>query len=195
MNVTREAANTRRMREHQLTKRQDNSITHEEVDLGVVTTVIDYSTSALLNARPSSAGLLDVIQGGVDCKPLISDADEQIIMKISFKDPCTITAVIIRADEAPEVSEGEEVSGPKSLKFYSNREDLDFSEVEDFPPAQTAELKKDEGKVVLRGNKFQRVNSVQIFTVSNQNDTPLTYINQLSLRGFVCPPYTQQHMK
>lgn len=193
MNINREAANTRRMREHQMTKRQDSTITHEEVDLGLMTTVIDYTTSTVLNARPDSGDIQDVTRGTE--RALISDTDEQVILRIVFKDPCTVTAIIVRADDVPDVEElKDQISGPKKLNFYSNREDLDFSEVEDVPPAQSADLEAGEAKVVLRGNKFQRVNSIQIFAVSNQSDTPMTFINQLSLRGFVCPPYTQQHM-
>eukprot|EP01055_Gregarina_sp_Pseudo9_P005847 Gregarina_sp_Pseudo_9__5846@NODE_900_length_2076_cov_64_675012_g845_i0_p2_GENE_NODE_900_length_2076_cov_64_675012_g845_i0NODE_900_length_2076_cov_64_675012_g845_i0_p2_ORF_typecomplete_len195_score22_39PITH/PF06201_13/5_1e27_NODE_900_length_2076_cov_64_675012_g845_i04591043 len=193
MNINREAANTRRMREHQMTKRQDNTITHEEVDLGTVTTVVDYATSMMLNARPDSGDVQDVTQDSG--KALVSDTDEQLIIKIVFKDPCTVTGVWVRADSPPDKPElKDQLSGPKVLNFYSNREDLDFSEVEDIPPAQSAELESGKSRVVLRGNKFQRVNSIQIFAVSNQNNTPFTYINQLALKGFVCPPYTQQHM-
>eukprot|EP01053_Blabericola_migrator_P009521 Blabericola_migrator_1__9520@NODE_517_length_7921_cov_221_621976_g395_i0_p6_GENE_NODE_517_length_7921_cov_221_621976_g395_i0NODE_517_length_7921_cov_221_621976_g395_i0_p6_ORF_typecomplete_len195_score29_75PITH/PF06201_13/1_6e27_NODE_517_length_7921_cov_221_621976_g395_i020602644 len=193
MNINREAANTRRMREHQLTKRQGNAVAHEEVDLGVATSVIDYTTSTLLNAKPDSGNVQSVTQG--IGKAVVSDADEQLIVKIMFKDPCTITAVIVEAKSPPEPSsEDESMSGPKTLNFYSNKDDLDFWEVQEIPAAQVADIPQGEAKVVLKGNKFQRVNSVQIFAADNQNGTPLTFINRLSLRGFVCPPYTQQHM-
>eukprot|EP01057_Protomagalhaensia_wolfi_P002780 Protomagalhaensia_wolfi_Nauph_80__2779@NODE_289_length_2904_cov_262_861431_g216_i0_p2_GENE_NODE_289_length_2904_cov_262_861431_g216_i0NODE_289_length_2904_cov_262_861431_g216_i0_p2_ORF_typecomplete_len196_score23_70PITH/PF06201_13/1_1e27_NODE_289_length_2904_cov_262_861431_g216_i033620 len=194
MNINREAANTRRMREHQLSKRPESTVAHEEVDLGVATSVIDYTTSTALNARPDIGNVRDVTQG--TGKALVSDADEQLILKIMFKDPCTVTAVIVRADSPPDQEGGssEPISGPKNIKFYSNREDLDFWEVQDIPAAQSTQIDAGEAKVVLKGNKFQRVNSIQIFAADNQGDTPLTYINQLSLRGFVCPPYTHQHM-
>lgn len=210
--INLEAQNTRKMREHQLNhKRQENALGnfHEEVNLGCETTVINFATSVALNAQSDKATLADIVQENPENWCLVSDADPQLLFRIVFKDPTTVTALSFKAVFPPEDVKG--CAPPSEIRIYSNKDDLDFTDIEETVPAQVAQLKcpknrqtaEDveeevvENMIYLKGAKFQRISSIQIFIADNQDpqNCLYTYLNGLVLKGFVCPPYTQQHNK
>eukprot|EP00921_Rhytidocystis_pertsovi_P024263 GHVQ01038995.1.p1 GENE.GHVQ01038995.1~~GHVQ01038995.1.p1 ORF type:complete len:202 (+),score=38.19 GHVQ01038995.1:1745-2350(+) len=83
-------------------------------------------------------------------------------------------------------------TGPRLVKLYSNNVQLDFSEAENTQPDQIIELSPellDGRKIPLRGSKFQRCKSVQIFVEENIGDTLFTFINRIAVWGFETPSY------
>ncbi|KAF7129679.1 hypothetical protein RHSIM_Rhsim10G0108600 [Rhododendron simsii] len=79
-----------------------------------------------------------------------------------------------------------ECGGPKTVKLYANREHMGFSNVNDFPPSDTAVLSPEilQGKpVVLKYVKFQNVRSLTIFVEDNQSGSDVTKIQKIVLYG------------
>ncbi|KAK2995963.1 hypothetical protein RJ640_026002 [Escallonia rubra] len=75
---------------------------------------------------------------------------------------------------------------PKTVKLYSNKEHMGFSNVNDFPPSDTAVLSEDniKGKpVVLKYVKFQNVRSLTIFIEDNQSGSDITKVQKIGLYG------------
>ncbi|XP_028109728.1 PITH domain-containing protein At3g04780 [Camellia sinensis] len=76
--------------------------------------------------------------------------------------------------------------GPKTVKLFANREHMGFSNVNDFPPSDTAVLSSDtlEGKpVILKYVKFQNVRSLTIFVEDNQSGSDITKVQKIVLYG------------
>ncbi|TYG47012.1 hypothetical protein ES288_D11G303800v1 [Gossypium darwinii] len=73
---------------------------------------------------------------------------------------------------------GSEEEGPKTVKLFRNREHMGFSNVNDFPPSDTA------GKsVALKCVKFQNVRSLTIFIEDNQSGSEITKVQKTALYG------------
>ncbi|KAL7204864.1 hypothetical protein ACSBR2_017888 [Camellia fascicularis] len=108
---------------------------------------------------------------------LESDADEQLLMYIPFTQVIKLHSIIIK---------GPEEEGPKTVKLFANREHMGFSNVNDFPPSDTAVLSPDtlEGKpVILKYVKFQNVRSLTIFVEDNQSGSDITKVQKIVLYG------------
>ncbi|CAL5330469.1 unnamed protein product [Camellia sinensis] len=108
---------------------------------------------------------------------LESDADEQLLMYIPFTQVIKLHSIIIK---------GPEEEGPKTVKLFANREHMGFSNVNDFPPSDTAVLSSDtlEGKpVILKYVKFQNVRSLTIFVEDNQSGSDITKVQKIVLYG------------
>ncbi|CAF2370677.1 hypothetical protein BRARA_A03752 [Brassica rapa] len=108
---------------------------------------------------------------------LESDADEQLLIYIPFNQVIKLHSFAIK---------GPEEEGPKTVKFFSNKEHMCFSNVNDFPPSDTAELTEEnlKGKpVVLKYVKFQNVRSLTIFIEDNQSDSEVTKVQKIALYG------------
>ncbi|KAJ6737409.1 AD039 HT014 THIOREDOXIN FAMILY TRP26 [Salix viminalis] len=76
--------------------------------------------------------------------------------------------------------------GPKTVKLFSNKEHMGFSNVNDYPPSDTVVLSPDtlKGKpVVLKYVKFQNVRSLAIFIEDNQLESEITKVQKISLFG------------
>jgi len=115
---------------------------------------------------------------------LVSDADEQMLLNIHFNQKVRIRSIVIQTKVAEQ--------GPKELKIFTNRPSLGFEDVEnaDEPEtAQTLELSQEEvslGKPIsLRFVRFQNVNSLHIFIISNQGGTETTRIDAVNFFGSV----------
>lgn len=213
--INNEAANTRKMREHQQKKllQQSNVVTHEETDLMMCSSVINLGNSVALNTNENYASLIQVMMANPRNLSLVSDVDHQLLLKISFKDPVTLTAAGFRAEFPPTESAGgktvegnsanissnndtsldpSDYSGPKRIKCYPNLEELDFIDTESTTPAQEILLNPAQlsgERVALRGNRFSRCLSVQFFIEENQGDTVYTFLNRLCLWGRISPAY------
>ncbi|KAK3006257.1 hypothetical protein RJ639_016883 [Escallonia herrerae] len=84
------------------------------------------------------------------------------------------------------VVKGPVEEGPKTVKLYSNKEHMGFSNVNDFPPSDTAVLSEDniKGKpLVLKYVKFQNVRSLTIFIEDNQSGSDITKVQKIGLYG------------
>ncbi|CEM33379.1 unnamed protein product [Vitrella brassicaformis CCMP3155] len=194
-----EATNTEKMRQHQLMKRMSAkpSGVHEEMDLAVCSDVIGFEQTLALNASSKFAKIREILEANPTDKSLVSDVDRQLILKISFKNPVTLTFISFRADVPPKPNpdtagdgggggDDDDISPPSIIRIYSNKEDMDFDEVDRLEPSQTFELSKEQlsgQRLVLRGSRFQRCSSIQIFVEDNHGDTEQTFLNRVSLIG------------
>ncbi|KAK6143216.1 hypothetical protein DH2020_023564 [Rehmannia glutinosa] len=108
---------------------------------------------------------------------LESDADEQLLINIPFLQVIKLHSIVIK---------GPEEEGPKTVKLFANREHMGFSNVNDFPPSDTAVLSEDnlKGKpVIVKYVKFQNVRSLTIFIEDNQSGSDITKVQKIVLCG------------
>ncbi|KAI5398359.1 hypothetical protein KIW84_063955 [Lathyrus oleraceus] len=108
---------------------------------------------------------------------LESDADEQLLLYIPFTQVIKLYSFVIK---------GPEDEGPKTVKLFSNKEHMGFSNVNDYPPSDTAVLSPEnlKGKpVLLKYVKFQNVRSLTIFIEDNQTDSEITKVQKILLIG------------
>ncbi|XP_050382326.1 PITH domain-containing protein At3g04780 [Argentina anserina] len=108
---------------------------------------------------------------------LESDADEQLLIYIPFLQVIKLHSIVIK---------GHEEDGPKTVKLFSNKEHMGFSNVNDYPASDTVVLTPDhlKGKpVVLKYVKFQNVRSLTIFIEDNQSDSEVTKVQKIGLVG------------
>ncbi|SBT41379.1 thioredoxin [Plasmodium ovale wallikeri] len=64
-----------------------------------------------------------------------SDVDNELIINIPFTNPCKIVSLFLIG--------GEKGMYPKKMKIFSNREDIDFENINDFKCIQEVELSED----------------------------------------------------
>ncbi|SOV81244.1 thioredoxin, putative [Plasmodium sp. gorilla clade G3] len=64
-----------------------------------------------------------------------SDVDHELIINIPFNSPCKISSLFLIG--------GEEGTYPRKIKIFSNREDIDFGNINDFKCVQEFELSQD----------------------------------------------------
>ncbi|GAB4855402.1 hypothetical protein Ancab_024025 [Ancistrocladus abbreviatus] len=168
-----------------------SAIQRSQVDL---IDFVDWSGVECLN-QSSSHSLSNALKQGYredDGLILESDADEQLLMYIPFTQVIKLYSIAIK---------GPEEEGPKTVKLYSNREHMGFSDVNDFPPSDTAVLSPDnlqlcnhvedyvcvlymQGQpIVLKYVKFQNVRSLTIFIEDNQSGSDITKVQKLALYG------------
>ncbi|XP_009771079.1 PITH domain-containing protein At3g04780 [Nicotiana tabacum] len=140
---------------------------------------IDWSGVECLNQN-SSHSISNALKQGYredEGLNLESDADEQLLIYIPFNQVIKLHSFVIK---------GPEEEGPKTVKLFSNKEHMGFSNVSDYPPSDTAILSEDnlKGKpVILKYVKFQNVRSVTIFIEDNQSDSELTRVQKIVLYG------------
>ncbi|GAV90642.1 PITH domain-containing protein [Cephalotus follicularis] len=153
-----------------------NAIQRSQVDL---LEFIDWSGVECLNQN-SSHSVANALKQGYredDGLNLESDADEQLLIYIPFMQVVKLHSIAII---------GPEEEGPKTVKLYSNKEHMGFSNVSDYPPSDTAVLSTDnlKGKpVVLKYVKFQNVRSLTIFVEENQSGSDVTKVQKIALFG------------
>ncbi|KAG5528567.1 hypothetical protein RHGRI_029299 [Rhododendron griersonianum] len=140
---------------------------------------VDWSGVECLN-QSTSHSLANALKQGYredEGLNLESDADEQLLIYIPFTQVIKLHSIAIN---------GPEDEGPKTVKLYANREHMGFSNVNDFPPSDTAVLTPEnlQGKpVVLKYVKFQNVRSLTIFVEDNQSGSDVTKIQKIFLYG------------
>ncbi|CAN0829444.1 PITH domain-containing protein At3g04780 [Linum grandiflorum] len=108
---------------------------------------------------------------------LESDADEQLLIYIPFNQVVKLHSIALK---------GPEEEGPKTVKLFSNKEHMGFSNVNDYPPSDTIVLSEDgvQGKpVALKYVKFQNVRSVTIFIEDNQAGGDVTKVQKIAFFG------------
>ncbi|KAA8544933.1 hypothetical protein F0562_019672 [Nyssa sinensis] len=141
--------------------------------------LVDWTGVECLNQN-SSHSLPNALKQGYredEGLNLESDADEQLLIYIPFNQVIKLHSIVIK---------GPEEEGPKTVKLFTNKEHMGFSNVNDFPPSDTAVLSADnlKGKpVVLKYVKFQNVRSLTIFIEDNQSDSDITKVQKLVLYG------------
>ncbi|KAJ9185849.1 hypothetical protein P3X46_005436 [Hevea brasiliensis] len=153
-----------------------SAIQRSQVDL---VDFVDWSGVECLNQN-SGHSLPNALKQGYredDGLNLESDADEQLLIYIPFTQVVKLYSVVVQ---------GPEEEGPKTVKLFSNKEHMGFSNVNDFPPSDTAILSLDnlKGKPVgLKYVKFQNVRSLTIFIEDNQSGSDITKVQKIALFG------------
>ncbi|XP_066332924.1 PITH domain-containing protein At3g04780-like [Miscanthus floridulus] len=109
---------------------------------------------------------------------LASDSDEQLLIYIPFMQVVKLHSALFK---------GPEEEGPKTVKLFSNKEHMGFSNVNDYPPSDTLELSSNhliENKPLpLKYVKFQNVRSLTIFIEDNQSGSDVSKIHKIALYG------------
>eukprot|EP01084_Bolivina_argentea_P119837 212452_1 len=208
--VDNKASNTQIMQMHNLKKKHGVVGKIDEVDLGC-TDIIFYNSSRCLNvADPNKLPM--IIRPNPDDAYLTSDpdVDGQIMIKLQFRDPVSLTCMVIRATKGPSVDDVKKAfgdddseddddhtpSGPRLVKLFANKSELDFTDAEDSKPAQQIVLKPKQlkgSKLQLKALKFQRLSSLQIFFVDNQKQSDYTFVNRIGLIGRLSKQYHTQY--
>ncbi|KAK1432447.1 hypothetical protein QVD17_09344 [Tagetes erecta] len=152
------------------------AITRNQVDL---LDFIDWTGVECLNQNTTHPFQNAIKQGYREDEGLSleSDADEQLLIYIPFTQMIKLHSIVIK---------GPQEEGPQTVKLYTNREHMGFSNVTDFPPSDTITLSPDnlQGKpVVLKYVKFQNVRSLTIFIEDNQSGSDITKVQKIVLQG------------
>lgn len=193
--VNTEGTNTEAMQKHMLTKKARGAATsmrHEEVDLMVCTDLIDRSRTLALNGSSNHASVLDVLGANPEDKPLASDVDPQLIIKVFFKAKVNLSSIALRFNKPPTPNGDEDetedtYSKPRLIKVFGNMDNLDFSDMDEAIPAAThivEDAEAEELKIACVGHKFQRLESVQILIEEAQSPDALrTFLNRVRVAG------------
>ncbi|OVA05396.1 Thioredoxin [Macleaya cordata] len=140
---------------------------------------VDWSGVECLNQNTGHSVVNALKQGYREDEGLNleSDADEQLLIYIPFTQVIKLHSILVK---------GPEDDGPKTVKLFANKEHMGFSNVNDYPPSDTAVLTPDnlKGKpVILKYVKFQNVRSLTIFIEDNQEGTDITKVQKIVLYG------------
>lgn len=109
---------------------------------------------------------------------LESDADEQLLVNINFNQKVKITGIVVKGP-----SDG---SAPKTVKLFTNRNSMGFSDTDSVPVTQEIVLTPSQvtgEPIALKLVKFQGVNILSIFIEDNQGDTESTKVQKIALFG------------
>ncbi|KAL8943091.1 MAG: hypothetical protein Q9216_001291 [Gyalolechia sp. 2 TL-2023] len=92
---------------------------------------------------------------------LVSDADEQLLMFVPFTGVVKLHAILIRSSE--------DSSAPRTLRLFSNRDDLDFSTASDLQPTQTLELSQtaEIQEIPVKRTLFGNTYNLNLFIADN----------------------------
>ncbi|KAL3128103.1 putative thioredoxin [Cryptosporidium hominis] len=200
MNINNEASNTRAMQLHTLNKlASEKRNGNEAVEISLESN-INLNESFMLNCKGELGKAISILE---ESKEIIySDVDEQMIIKISFIEPVSITKFGIQALDIENESEEfgihdkteldlKNCSKPRLAKLYVNSPLADFGEIEDLTPSFTkvfAEQELRESLVfTLPGSKFHRLKHLTIFIEENQDLKEKTYLNKIKLLGYIIP--------
>ncbi|TQD87556.1 hypothetical protein C1H46_026855 [Malus baccata] len=146
---------------------------------------IDWSGVECLN-QSTSHSVANALKQGYredDGLNLESDADEQLLIYIPFLQVVKLHSVVVKG---PEDEGNIGCLRPKTVKLFSNKEHMGFSNVNDYPASDTIDLSPDnlKGKpVVLKYVKFQNVRSLTVFIEDNQSGSEVTKVQKIVLCG------------
>ncbi len=112
-----------------------------------------------------------------------SDADEQLIIHISFQEFVKVKSIKFVAfnnGEDPECN-------PSTVKLYVNRNNLGFEDIDDVEPTQVFELTAEDLRessepMMTKFVKFQRVKTLTIF-VEDNNGGDVSALGSIKLMG------------
>eukprot|EP00244_Chara_vulgaris_P010290 TRINITY_DN4679_c0_g1_i4.p1 TRINITY_DN4679_c0_g1~~TRINITY_DN4679_c0_g1_i4.p1 ORF type:complete len:169 (-),score=39.44 TRINITY_DN4679_c0_g1_i4:502-1008(-) len=152
---------------------------------------IDFTSVECLNESPSHTVENALKQGyrEADDVYLESDADEQLLIYIPFKQIVKLSAIVFK---------GPPEEGPRNVKLYTNRQSMGFSNTTDFPANQEIILSSDELKgkpVSLKFVKFQNIGSLTIFIENNQGEVETTKVTKISIHGTTVETTNMKELK
>lgn len=92
---------------------------------------------------------------------LVSNTDEQILMNVPFTGQIKLHAILIRTSLS--------ISAPRTLRVFINRDDLDFSNVDDRAPTQEFELSQtsEVQEIPVKRALFGKVQRLTLYFVDN----------------------------
>mmetsp|Transcript_21200 Transcript_21200/g.35082 ORF Transcript_21200/g.35082 Transcript_21200/m.35082 type:complete len:187 (+) Transcript_21200:91-651(+) len=141
----------------------------EPADNGKLMSLTDKIDKSDCYARNEASGFpmtnLFIGDSRLGCK---SDADEQLIIHISFQE-----FVKVHSLKFAEFNQGiNPEENPTKIQLYVNRENLGFEDCEDVDPEQileltAADLRESADPITLKYVKFQRVKSLTFFIEDN----------------------------
>lgn len=141
---------------------------------------INYGSVRVLNSD-AKCSASSVLQGAGALRS-DADVDQQLLISVPFTTPVNIASMRVVADKPRDAEE----SGPQSIKLFVNQSNLDFSDAESSEAAQALMLTEAQLKgasVTLKLAKFMRVHALAVFVATNQKDTAVTFLNNLSFIG------------
>jgi len=110
---------------------------------------------------------------------LESDVDEQLMIGVPFNQTVRLHSLKIKAANVSH--------GPKTIKLYANKQNMDFDDADSVQETQILELQGSDldGQSIinLRFVKFQNISSIVLFIMDNQGDEETTQIQQLTFIG------------
>lgn len=188
MNFQNTSSNTQKMQMHQKVKSKVPSQTTmrmEVVDLRD-TGIIDLRLSGALNSSSDGSSLAEILEASPS-RPMISDADEQILFRIVLSGVFSVSSIKFKVPS--EMPEG--ASAPKHVKIFVNNDSMDFQDADDMIPAAAKDLEVVDGEMTfpISGPNFSRVSSIQVLVETNAEDTEQTAIGQFSIMGTMIPQY------
>uniref|UniRef100_A0A0A8YDW1 PITH domain-containing protein n=1 Tax=Arundo donax TaxID=35708 RepID=A0A0A8YDW1_ARUDO len=153
---------------------------------------IDWTGVECLN-QDSSHNIANALKQGYrddEGLYLASDSDEQLLIYIPFMQVVKLHSALFK---------GPEEEGPKTVKLFSNKEHMGFSNVNDYPPSDSLELSSNhlvENKpVTLKYVKFQNVRSLTIFIEDNQSGSDVSKIQKIALYGTIVDTTNMKDLK
>lgn len=200
MNINNEASNTRAMQLHSLNKLANEKRSGNEIVEMSLESNINMNESFMLNCKGELDKAISIFEESREI--IYSDVDEQMIIKISFIEPVSITKLGVQALEIKDGGENFEIkdqseldmtelSKPRLVKLYVNSPLIDFGEIEDLTPCFTKVFTEQElqdfSMLTLPGSKFHRLKHLTIFIEENQECKEKTYFNKIKLLGYIIP--------
>eukprot|EP00540_Astrosyne_radiata_P011369 CAMPEP_0116852086 /NCGR_PEP_ID=MMETSP0418-20121206/17097_1 /TAXON_ID=1158023 /ORGANISM="Astrosyne radiata, Strain 13vi08-1A" /LENGTH=213 /DNA_ID=CAMNT_0004484209 /DNA_START=104 /DNA_END=745 /DNA_ORIENTATION=+ len=147
---------------------------------------MDLPRVTCLNEEVENAGraVLKIHEDRLTTTPSLTspEGDPELLLHIPFTESVSIQSISVRSITT------EETSPPKTIKLFTNREDLDFDMVRELPSHMTLELLPPhhfaEGSIdypCRPAGRFQNVSSVTIFVQDNYDEdgelpTEITFV-------------------
>jgi len=143
---------------------------------------IDLTKSTSLN-NDAKTQLRSILVGDGVLKS-DADVDAQLLIFLTFKEAVKIRGFQFFVLDSP-ISNAKE-SGPKVVKVWVDRSNLDFAEASQLAPTQqitinSKDLEGSEKPTILV--KYTNVHSLTIFIERNQRNSDVTILNRLGLIG------------
>ena len=166
----------------------------EDDDLGQsLRPQIDFSLVTCLNEELFNAGksALKLHEDRLSREPYLksNDDDPELLLHIPFTESVTVKTIALRT----QVPDGIEGAAPRTLKLFTNRDDLDFETARDMEAQATLELVPPEhfpeGTIDYQlrpGGRFQNISSLTIFVQDNfefGNDDISTLLSYVGIKG------------
>mmetsp|Transcript_37047 Transcript_37047/g.51096 ORF Transcript_37047/g.51096 Transcript_37047/m.51096 type:complete len:164 (+) Transcript_37047:41-532(+) len=148
--------------------------------------LIDASKATCLNESEDHPFVPGMLTNSSYSGKLESDADEELLIFIPFKQLVRLTGIAIR---------GPLDQGPATVKLFAGQRGFNFDDAKHFKPSQLLKLgpaELDGKKVDLELSQFQKMDCLTIFVESNQSDDDVSSLNSISLIGF---PHGSLNMK
>ena len=165
----------------------------EDDDLGQsLRPQIDFSLVTCLNEELLGEGksVLKLHQDRLSAEPYLksNEDDPELLLHIPFTEAVTVKTISLRT----EVPNGIEGAAPRTIKIFTNRDDLDFDMARELEPSATLELVPPdhfpEGTVdypLRPGGRFQNISSMTIFVQDNFafDDDISTLLSYVGIKG------------